>query len=274
MTVHIHADLISTPPDPPLTHARIGYDQLITPSGVTGIDELPDGEAVHAAYPSTFDVWEPSSVPAWWRWDAGQNVTADYCGIAAHTLGSIGRTIVLRTSADGSNYTDVHYIVTPSTDEPIMILFPATTARYWDLKMTIDGSNTSGSPGAAIGVVYLGQALAMQRAIYSGHSPINLARRTTVLPSRSVSGQFVGRSVIREGLEASFDWRNLEPQWYRDNFDPFVAAARERPFFIAWRPLDWSEAAYGEVEGDVSPVNSGARGLMDVGFTMRGFTAT
>ncbi|HEY0220024.1 MAG TPA: hypothetical protein VGC26_09720, partial [Afipia sp.] len=36
--------------------------------------------------------------------------------------------------------------------------------------------------------------------------------------------------------ETSVPLSLITPAWYRANMDPFLAAAKETPFFFAWRP--------------------------------------
>lgn len=52
----------------------------------------------------------------------------------------------------------------------------------------------------------------------------------------SESGNFLGRIVVGQSLETALSLQNITPSWYRSNMEPFVTAAREAPFFFAWRP--------------------------------------
>ena len=146
-----------------------------------------------------------------------------------------------------------------------MVIFAEVTDRYFRV-------SAAGSTAPQIGVIYLGVALAMQRAIYAGHSPITLARRTVKRPTKSEDGQFLGSSTIRYGLQTGFAWKHLKAQWYRDNFDPFVKSARSKPFFIAWRPSKFpNEIAYGWSTGDITPSNMGVLDYMDVSMSVEGY---
>lgn len=267
MTIVIASALLSTPPTPPLTHARIGIDSIATEDNVSATSAVAGRGAKFPVFPSTFDFWEPTTVPAQWAVNAGAAVTVDYFGIAAHTAGTAGSTLVVRHSPDGTggSWTDLTDPVSPATDDPILFLFPPTTDQWWDVRVSV--------ATCAIGVIFVGQALAMQRPIYGGHAPITLSRQTVKLPNRSEGGHFLGRSIVREGLQTSFAWQHLTAAWYRANFDPFIGKARTRPFFIGWRPLDFSEAAYGSLDDDVAPSNMGVRDLMSVSMTVRGLGA-
>src|SRR5690606_17351041 len=134
---------------------------------------------------------------------------------------------------NGTDWTEIDDY-NPGSNEALMFLFEAVTARWFRLSIT-------GAHDAEIGVFYLGEVLQMQRAFYGGHSPINLSRRTTTIPRMSESGQFLSLSRIRQGYTGSASWRHLTAAWYRDNFDPFVQQATTRPFFLAWNPSQFPD---------------------------------
>jgi len=249
----------------PLTHARIGYDSILTTSNISGTtaeDNYPLSAIVN---PATYERYTPTSIPATITVDAGAAVEVDYLGIGAHTLGTNGNTVKIESSSDDVTYTKQAEFI-PGDDTAIMSLFEEVTARYW--KITI-----SNGTAPQIGVVHIGKALAMQRPIYGGHSPLNLSRVTAVRPNMSETGQFLGATEERRGLKTSFSWKNLTASWYRANFDPFVSTNPQvAPFFIAWRPTDFpNEVGYCWATGDISPSNSGQRDLMEVSMSVEAF---
>lgn len=263
MPVVISPSLVENTPDTPLTHARIGYDTFVRDADITASSEATGFPASSVALSMTYERWQPTSLPATLEVDAGEAVNADYIGIASHTLGSEGATVELESSTDGSAWESIETIE-PSDDDAIMVLFEPVQARYW--RLTITGGNEP-----QLGVLYIGEALAMQRRIYGGHTPGKLSRNTTIEPNGSEGGQYLGRSVIRRGYSTSYAWSNLTAQWYRDNFDPFVEAAIRNPFFIAWYPSKFpSEVLYAWTSGDIAPSNQGTRDLMDVSFSVEG----
>jgi hypothetical protein len=144
-----------------------------------------------------------------------------------------------------------------------MFLFGTITARYWRIRVR--------NAIAKIAVVYVGAALAMQRKIYQGHTPITLSRITETTQNTSETGQYLGRSIIRKGLKTSCEYQHLTADWYRANFDPFVEAAREAPFFYAWRPIQYpDELGFVWTNGDIRPTNTGPRNFMSVSFSVTG----
>lgn len=249
----------------PLTHARIMYQDLVTDSEVTGSSETAGFEADAVQNYTTYDRWLPASVPATLTVDFGSINPVDYILIAAHNLGTSGAALVPEYSVDGNEWTEASPERIPADDNAIAFLFDEVSVRYVRVRIT------SATTVPRLGVVMAGAALAMQRPIYGGHSPVTLSRNTEVRPIRSEGGQFLGRSVVRRGLRTSYNWEHLEAVWYRDNFDPFVQAARFQPFGIAWRPETFpEEVAYGWTEDDIQPSNMGLRDFMQVGFSVVG----
>lgn len=246
-------------PTPDLNHARIGYQNLTfgkTPAASSSATGRP---AIAATYPTTFEYWAPTALPATWAVDLGTAQAVDYCGI----MGDLnGATVAVQSSPDNTTWT-TRCTIGPTSDRVNMGLFEEVSARYWRLYITGFLPN--------IAVVYLGKALAMQRKIYHGHTPLTLSRITELSNNMSDTGQWIGRSIIRQGAQTSCDWAHLRADWYRANFDPFVEAAREAPFFIGWRPEQYpAELGFVWTNGDIKPQNTGPRDLMSVGVSFQG----
>jgi len=149
-------------------------------------------------------------------------------------------------------------------DRPIMRLVEAATSSFFRVRLT-------GQTTPLVGVIYMGEALQMERGIYIGHTPIGFARKTVVRPNLSTGGQFLGRSIIRVGSSGSWLWKNLTASWVRKYLDPFLEAARTDPFFILWRPSKFpGEAGYCQTKGDQVPTNSGPRDKMSFDLNAEG----
>lgn len=156
--------------------------------------------------------------------------------------------------------------ISPVDNAPIMFLDIPRTARYMQIKLT-----GTGSVMPRIAVVYAGVALAMQRAMYGGHTPISLSRQTQLKQPVSRGGQFLGQSYRRLGVATSAAWKNLGAAWYRTNFDPFVKEARKNPYFFAWRPQSYPlELGYVWTGDDIAPSNMGVRDFMEVSMKLAG----
>ena len=196
--------------------------------------------------------------------DFGGPGPCDTVCIGAHTLGTHGCTVRLYFG-DGSPVVwddepgDEVFEITPADDSPIIVVFPPVTRRWARLDI---GYATL----PVVGVVRIGQRLQMPNTIYGGHTPVTLARVTAIRPQVSETGQFIGQAAVRHGLRSSFSLEHLPADWYRTHFDPFVAAARYRSFFAAWRPTAFpNEVVYARVPGeDIAPTNMGVADLMAV----------
>jgi hypothetical protein len=99
----------------PLTHSRIGINNIARTGTVTASTADAGFPAIAAANPLTYEFWKPTTVPATWTVDAGAAVTCDYLGVASHTLGTSATTLTLQHSTDNSTWEDVE-TVTPSTN--------------------------------------------------------------------------------------------------------------------------------------------------------------
>lgn len=235
--------------------AIIGFNNLLT-------DSTTD-DAKKALVPNTYERWRPSSGAVTVKFQMGVAAEIDFIGIAAHNLS--GESFVLSTAETiGGATTDVEgFSLTDNT--AVMATFEPRTVQEIVFTSTLSSDNE-------IGVVSAGKALKMQRNIYGGHSPINLSPKTTFQSEETETGQFLSQNIIREGLSTSFSWKFLDPDWYRENFQPFALSARRFPFFIKWRPdLYNDEVAYTKTEGNIKPKNmGGGHNKMSVSINIKG----
>lgn len=269
MSVIISPSLVLGPDGiQPLTHARIGIQTFAIADNLVPVDSTPGAAGFPLSALSnalTYESWKSSlvspalSVVVFDRTLSPETPDWDYFGIAAHNLGSIQCVVRLFSGPTVAGLVLIEEFI-PGDDAPIMALVSARSDRFGGIQLAPVVGTTP-----IMSVVYMGKALAVERPIYGGHSPIDLSRVTVTRPTVSETGQFIGRTKIRKGKKSSFDWTHLGAQWYRDNFDPFVELARDRPFFIAWRPsLFPDEVAYAWTTGDIVPSNMGLGDLMQV----------
>lgn len=247
------------------TPARIGYQSHTLDAGVTvsATSQQEDFEASNLLLPQTSEKWKPTSTGATVTIDLGKDVSANYIAIGAHTAGSTRKQVVVSYSLNGISYTTVS-TTNPDNDNAIFVEFASAVFRY--VRVFISG----GTEIATIGVIYAGQYLQMYRPFYGGHSPITLSRKTDVRPNRTETGEWAGRSVVRQGLESEYRWQNTPIDWYIDNIESFSNAAVERPFFIQWSPEQFPlQATYAWTQDDIKPELQGVRDLCSFGFTAR-----
>lgn len=246
-----------TPATP--NHARIGWQNLTygkTPTASTSATGFP---AIAATYPTTFEFWRPTAIPATWAVDMLSAVPVDYVGIVGDLNGA---TVYIDSSSDNFSTFTTQMSATPG-QRINMFLFAEVSARYW--RVRVDGQIPN------IAVIYIGKSLTMQRGIYQGHTPLTLSRETELSNNMSDGGQWLGRSIIRRGATSQAAWAHLTSSWYRANFDPFVESARVAPFFFGWRPSSYpAEMGFVWTDGDIAPSNSGPRDYMSVDISVRG----
>ncbi len=98
---------------------------------------------------------------------------------------------------------------------------------------------------ALLGIVNIGQwlGLPMQQV---GWTPARMARRTELNTNVSDSGQFLGRSLIRNGWEFDITGRLIDMDWAYDAWTPFMQHAERLPFFFKWEvdPTDVGDSAF------------------------------
>ena len=251
-----------------LEYPRIGYENRCTDSNCTittsSADVDAEGESVINGL--TYDFWKPTTNPGVIAFTFTEAITADYCGIAAHTLTETGNSVELQYwdgLSPGSWVSLGSVLPGNSNGNPtIMFLFDEVSSAIWRL------ITTGGSTSAALGVVNIGLALKAERKIYGGHTPVTLSKNTTMKPQKSEGGQWLGRTIIREGASTGVSLKNLTPAWVRDSYQPFMESARTNPFFFAWRPADYpDEIAYCWTNTDIRASNNGQAGLMDSSFS-------
>lgn len=239
----------------PESLAKIGYNNLL----------ISSTEAPEVLIANTFERYTPASGAIVAKFQLAASAPIDYIAIAAHNVGTQdgGTELLIQYATTiGGALTDIESII-PTDNGAIFLSFDEITVA--EIAITTNATTS----GLEIGVVYSGVALQMQQPIFGGVSPIELSQKNKYQSTMSDSGQFLGRTVTRKGLEASFSWRHLDDIWYREFFNPFVIAAVTTPFFIQWRPDRYSAAVFGHTTKDIQPTNMGGTRLMAVGFTMR-----
>jgi len=215
-------------------NATVLYQNIFENGTVTTNSQTSDGAALNAVEDTTFDFWTPAGVPARIRVDYGEDVECDCMGIASHTAGSEGTTIVVEYSDDGVSFTEVAS-VSPLTDDTIMVIFPSTSAQYWQIRQT--------DAACSIGVVKLGKRLVFPSGVISGHIGINHSSRVELLtPNVSQQGQFLGTRVKRIGARANINFGQIETDFVDNDMAMFEYHFNSgRTFFYAGSPSEWPE---------------------------------
>lgn len=255
-----------------LTFPRIGYENRLRDSDVTITTSTAetDAEGESVANGLTYDFWQPTAVPGIIAFTFPEAVTADYCGIAAHTLTETGNQVELQywDGLSPGSFVSLGSVLpgNENGNKTIMFLFDSVASTIWRLIV----SGGTGTTMPVLGAVSLGLVLKVERKIYGGHTPITLSKNSTIRPQKSEGGQWLGRSIIRQGASTTIALNNLTAAFVRSDFEPFMESARSFPFFFAWRPNATyaDEVAYCWTSADIRATNTGQANLMSSSFSV------
>jgi hypothetical protein len=240
-------------------NARLGYKNLLTATTTSAASKM--------LIANTYERYTSSTGAHTIKFQLAASATIDFVGIAAHSAGTHdnGTSIIIKYAATvGGALTTIDVMEFDEENNAKMINFEPVTAA--EVAITF----TTSTAGLELGVIYAGEALEMERPIYGGHNPIDLSANTDYQNSKSESGNFLGRTVIRRGTETSYQFKHLSDEWIRQSFKPFMKSAIKYPFFIKWRPDLYQSTAFGFTTGDIKPSNMGGGSrLMEVSFTMQ-----
>jgi hypothetical protein len=251
----------------------VGWQSLVTPATIAASSEDADHPASNLANPATHLRWRGEIETGTTHIDITTNSVedVDYVAIAKHNFGSAGIVVSVEGTLDNSSpysspamaeLVEEHIL---ADDSPVIFRFvpqPLATVRIV-LQLAAE------LPEAA--VVYCGKLLILPRRIWQGHTPIKYARKTRIVSGLSESGNFLGRVMIGETRESEAHLSLIDPATYREDIDPFIAAAQTRPFFFAWRPQTYPmECGFAWMMGDPRPVNAGQHGLTEITLPMQG----
>ncbi|KRR16862.1 hypothetical protein [Bradyrhizobium retamae] len=250
-----------------LNNPLFGYRNFVTADGIVADTEEDDYPASNLANPLTYPAagWRAADTSAQYvTFTISEIDQVDYIGIAGHNFGSAAIALVLESFIAGV-WTEIMPERMPADDSPLLYRFEAQSVSQIRIGLA------SGMAPARAAVVYIGPSLVHQRRIYVPHSPLKLSRTTDVVSGMSEASDFLGRIVLGEYVGTGIDLKNLTPDWYRANFDPFVVAAKTAPFFFAWRPLHYpNEVGFCWLTNNPKPVNQRNNGMMSVQLQVNG----
>ena len=250
-------------PTTSLKNARIGYKNLLVASTTA--------EAQKMLIPNTFERYRPTAGAKTIKFQLSTSAEIDFIGIAAHNAATQdgGVDILLQYATTiGGALTAIDNVQLSTNGAFMLLIDPVTVA---EIAITFNAATL----GLELGVIYAGKSLEMQRSIYGGNSPIDLNAKTEYQSTMSDSGQFLGRSIVRQGVKTSFSWQHLKDDWVRNTFMPFVNSAKTTPFFMMWKPELYDQAVFGYTTDDVKLSNmGGGHKLMTASFNMTGHQDT
>ena len=251
--------------DQPLTHARIAHSNNWISGTATASSTASDRFVDAPNDPLTYYFWGPSSLPGTWTLTPTAAQTVDYCCIAAHTMGTNGNALTVEYEQSPGVWVALISNVSIEDDMPVFAIFEPVSGTAF--RVTVSGGTVP-----RLGVIKFGRALQMPQQLYGGHKPLDLSRQTTMRSTKSTTGEFLGRTRLRNALSTNISWQHIKAQWIRDNWKTFQFAMEQDPFFLAWRPETFSEVGYCYVEGGElpAPTNMGVLDFMEVSMDIIG----
>lgn len=247
----------------PLSNARICYDSYLDDATITSTITPDDGYPLdNIVNDQTFERCKSPYPALPIDIDLGSAKSVDYVACVGKSLEGV----YVYYSYDGIDYEQISSLL-DATKTAKMLIFESVLARYWKVILS---NLTDGEIDVAN--VKMGEALAMYRPIYGGHSPATLSRKTVLSNTISEGGEFLSSNITRQGFSGSYDYQHLPAEWYREYFDPFVSHARTGTYYIAWNPEDYpTEVIYAWSTSDIQPSNMGIRDLMQVSWSAGGY---
>lgn len=247
----------------------IGYHNLVTSSNISTTTESTSYPAINLGNVATYVKWQGTddSNDEYITMDLQSIDDVDYVAIAKHNFFTAQIEVSLEIF-NGSTWDEVISGFIPPSDEALIMRFVPQGITQIRVRL---------QPGLVVpeaSVVFAGKLLVMQRRIYVGVTPVNMARVSQVINGKSETGNFLGRIVRNEALKLQVQFDNLTPDWYRTYLDPFIRESKDTPFFFAWRPGTYPfEVGYCWMMGDPTPKNSRSNGMMQITMDMGGIAA-
>lgn len=249
--IRVSQDLLLAPVQGEALHLPvIGYQNIVTASGIVADTEEANNPASNLANPDTYTYWKGEDTSEQYvTITAGEIDETDYVGIARPNFGSAGIAVSLEGQAEEEGeWTELVAPFIPADDDPILLRYTPQALYARRIKMA------SGDLPPEMGVVRAGKLLVMQRGLQAPHVPLPYGRVVEVSNGRSESGAYLGRIVTGEYVESSAVWSLLNKEWARVNVFPFLRSAVESPFFFAWWPSQYpKDVGYAVLTNDPRP---------------------
>ncbi len=94
-----------------------------------------------------------------------------------------------------------------------------------------------------LAVMWAGRDMVLPEGIAGGWTDPLLALRADVKPEVSRGGIWLGAAVEKWDAQLSLDVKNVEAEWARDEWLPFLRRCSVQPFFLHWHNVDWPTSA-------------------------------
>jgi hypothetical protein len=230
----------------------IGYQSVLTPSGIIASDTVFGRSPGNMWTPDTSNVWQgedaTTSTTQYITLINQFNDPIDYIGVARHNFGTVGFTYTIQHSTDGgSTWADVAGPRVIATNNAIVDYFDSLLSGQFRIRLQKTAA-TIAAP--IIAHVKMGEALVLQRRIHADYEP-PLCDYVKKIQNVSESGQFLGQIVVRKYKKpGAIKQSNNTPEFVREKIIPFIQHCNGQvevedtsvsTFFWAWRPSDYPD---------------------------------
>lgn len=204
----------------------VAYRNLLASGTITDGGLPSNAPRANAVTGSTFDFWQPGSVPATLRTTLAAAEPADLAFFAAHSLGSAGASVAVQYH-NGTTWITIATL-SPADDKPFGLVFPRITAAQW-------GLSVSGAV-AQIGVAFIGPRVVIPGGVKPDYEPIWAAEVYEKTEGVSRRGHFFGTTVERAGASLSVNFMDVPLGFARDDLEGF------RRHYNYGLPFVWASA--------------------------------
>lgn len=254
---------------------RIGYQTFAVFGTISADQEDPAYPVTNLANPATFLQWRGLNNNDQAIYIAlPEAQTADYVAAYGHNWGSKNTTVTVEYTLNGTDWVEaVPPTIPDSRDRVYFKTFEPITADFWRIKLEPTAGALDDPPEASL--LYLGEVLTIPNRVYVGHTPLPFGRNVDIAVGVSTNGQYLGRVLESITHETSIQFERLPAEFVRDEFDAFIRAALDRPFFFSWRPEKYDTdagLAWFKGSGAPTPQNARENGWMSVTIQVEGVT--
>jgi len=253
----------------------IGFDNFFNTLPNTETDEDALGFEYQNSYNgNTYDYWQPPT-PAVQHYilaGSGSIIPVDYFALARHNLASAGYQVKLqRDSAQAfTTPTDVSSYQVLADDSPFIWIEPGAAQQDRYFRLLFDPIGTPTEPLRVAGAT-IGEVFRLPKAVRSGGQLPRGAVMDTITNSMSVNGEFIGRSVIKRGVEFSISVSVESLAFMRGDWQTFIDYALERPFWFLWNEDYPEDVVYVWLKGRPNtPTYDGNHTTLSTTLTLQG----
>lgn len=187
------------------------FQNLLASVTITDATLPTTAPRANAVTESTFDYWQPASVPETLRMVPGASQAADGAFFAAHTLGTAGATLTVQYYDGATWQTQASH--TPTDNKPFGFIWPTRSATGWGIQI-------SGAV-AQIGVAFIGPRLVIPGGVLPDYVPIWAATEVQRQAGISRRGQFFGQRIESRSARLQPSFMDVPLSYARDTLATF-----------------------------------------------------